>query len=310
MLRHIEARRTFINVNFNLFFKQNFGSPQLFTLDQFLLDAQDNVNHLSPGLSKRWGIEFKSMLIDSSTTNTCSMLTTDKQAVIVLNKQLLRDCYKSLNEPVRSYYKRNSHSLNVDEELFARLAMGASMLMAFWHEVAHIVRGHVTYNQKLIDKAANGEAPTGDRIPQRVSEIDADIYGGQFLLAQLSVVMRATPDISIATYAQCYAIGVRCLYESLQGPYGKHDEAPGSDHPSPINRAYTAYTHGIARASEMAFKAVEHDALLTIGSKALLEFETLDLGFRIDPDALTNFSQTDLELWRSREKEFFPYQFK
>lgn len=295
-------------MNLKYFLKKHFGKAEPFTLEQFLSDAEANVNHLAPALQKRWGVEFKSLVMDSTKTNTSTMFTTDKQVLIVVNKELLRDCYQFLDAPLRAFYKRNACINSVDEDLFARLAMGACMLTAYWHEVAHVVRGHLTYKQKLIDDASSGK-PTGiNRIPERVLEIDADIYGGQFLLAQLSVVRKATPDISIATFAQCYAIGIRGLYECLLGPHGCHDSALGSTHPNPIDRAYMAYTHGLARASEVGFNAEEQQSLLQVGHAALLEFEFSDLGFRVDPNVLESFKNTELQLWGLREKDLFPYR--
>lgn len=295
-------------MNFKSTFQKHFGRPQPFTLEQFLMDAEENVNHVAPGLRKKWGVEFKSMVMDSEATSTSTQFTTDTQVLIVINKQLLRDCYHFLNEPLRLFYKRNAHIHNVDEELFARMAMGACMMMAYWHEVAHVVRGHLTYKQKLIDDAASGKPPATNRIQERVLEIDADIFGGQFLLAQLSVVKQALPDISIMTYAHCYAIGIRGLYGCLLGPHGRHDTAQGSTHPNPIDRAYIAYTHGLARASKVGFSKADQQALRQAGQAALLEFEVLDLGFPVDPVVLENFKNTELHLWRSREKELFPYR--
>lgn len=69
-----------------------------------------------------------------------------------------------------------------------------------------------------------------------------------------------------------------------------------------------AYTPGLARASEVGFNAEEQQSLLQVGHAALLEFEISDLGFRVDPKVLESFKNNELLLWRSREKELFPYR--
>lgn len=291
-----------------LFLKKHFGRPQPFTLEQFLGDAADHIAHLAPALRRKWGIEFKSMVMDSETTNTSAQFTTTSQVLIVINKELLRECYRFLDRPLRSFYKRNAQIHNINEELFSRMAMSACMLMAYWHEVAHVVRGHLTYKQKLIDEAAIGNLVPMNRIPERVLEIDADIFGSQFLLAQLSVVKQANPDISITTFAQCYAIGIRGLYECLLGPNGRHDTELGSTHPNPIDRAYTAFSHGLARASEVQLSETDQQVFLKASQTALLEFEIRDLGFRVTPLALDNFKNNELNLWSSREEELLPYR--
>jgi hypothetical protein len=111
-------------MNLKLFLNKNFGRHEPFTIDQFLADANDNVDHLSPGLSRTWGFEFRSMVVDGSSTRTCSMMSTEDQALILINKQILRDCYTFLNKPIRSFYGRNSSRIGIGEDLFTRLAMG------------------------------------------------------------------------------------------------------------------------------------------------------------------------------------------
>lgn len=295
-------------MHFISFVKKHFGRPQLFTLEQFLMDAEENVRHLAPALGKKWGVEFMSMVIDSDLASTSTQFTTDTQVLIVVNKKLLRDCFMFLNFPLREFYRRNTQIQDVDEELFVRMAMGACMLMAYWHEVAHVVRGHLAYKQSLIDAATKLTPTAMIKIPERVLEIDADIFGAQFLLAQVSGVMKENPEISINTFAQCYAIGIRGLFECLLGHHGHHDTAQGSGHPNPIDRAYIAFTHGVSRASEVGFSRADQEKLLQTGETALLQFEILDLGFKVDPMALENFKNTELQLWSSREKELLPYR--
>lgn len=271
-------------------------------------------------LRRTYGVDFKPMILVSDEVNAGVRQTAPDQILIYLNTGLLRECYQFLAKPIRSYYQRNLQNLTVDEELFTRTCLGACGQMAFWHEFAHAVRGHLAYKiaSGQLSEAHMSETPgsveagevSDGWIPWRVLEIDADIFGAQFLLAQLSAVHRGQPDIGVGTLARCYALGIRGLFQVLSGIDGVHDDSSGSTHPNPVSRAYAAFTHGMARASEMGMSAREQAEMLTVGQSALIDFEFADLGVRVDPVVLESFANSELKLWSARESELFKYQLK
>ena len=307
-----------------IWFNQHFGCAQPFTLDQFVGDCRDNMAHVlsSKLLKSTFGTEFKAFVHDRDEVNAGVSHAVPEQILIYLNIGLLKACYGFLIEPTRSYYARHAHVLDVDAHLFARMCLGACGLMAFWHEFAHAVRGHLAYKKasgQLVDACISEAYESSDRaygsdetawIPLRILELDADIYGAQFLLSQVAVARSRNPNIHLATFAHCYAIGLRGLFQVLNGLGCPHDDASGSTHPNPISRAYTAFTHGMARVSEMKLSVSDQATMLAVGQTALLDFEVNDLGQAVDPEVLKRFAHSELQLWREREAELFEYRLR
>ncbi|CAN0622747.1 conserved protein of unknown function [Burkholderia multivorans] len=303
-------------------FKRHFARAQPFSIEQFIGDCRDNMRHVtsSKKLRRCWGVEFKPMVLDREEVNAGVARLDQGQFLIYLNIGLLKACYKFLLDPVCSYYERHEDALDVDAHLFARMCLGACGLMAFWHEFAHAVRGHVEYKNvsgQLTDAGISeasdrhrdlGESATEGWIPWRIVELDADIFGAQFLLAQMAVVMSGNSNISVATFAQCYAIGIRGLFHVLNGIGGVHDDATGSTHPNSISRAYAAFAHGLARLSEVQLSSAIQEKVSAAGYAALLDFEVNDLKMIVDPTVLARFSETEIDLWREREQELIQYE--
>jgi hypothetical protein len=175
----------------------------------------------SPLLRRTYKVEFKTMVLDKDEVNASACHPDRSQYLITVNTGLLTACYAFLTPRVTAYYKRHANEIaDIDLQLFLRIVLGASGLSVFWHEFTHIVRGHLAYKISLDEltdatiseaheaaKASADEASAPPGIPWRMLELDADIYGAQFQLAQLAVVASANPSINITTFARCYAIG-------------------------------------------------------------------------------------------------------
>jgi hypothetical protein len=302
------------------FIRLHLWPATVFDMKQFTADCLDNMNHVmkSPALRTAFGVEFKPMILKNPAVNAGVSPSAPDQYLIWLNTGLLDASYKFLVGPVSSYYQRHEARMDVSKDLFLRIVLASAALTAFWHEFAHAVRGHLNYKltHGLLTSLGSSEADEpqlgkgradASLIGSRTLELDADIFGAQFFLAQMSVTLQANYAVRPATFAQCYAIGLRGLYEVLNG-LAPHDDAAGNTHPHPISRAYTAYSQAMKKVGQVKLTPQEQAQMVTVGQIALQEFEVEDLGAVFDQTVLDAFMQTELAVWRARRDELKPYQ--
>ncbi|MFM0496344.1 hypothetical protein [Paraburkholderia caledonica] len=292
---------------------------RLFTKQQYLDDCRAEATRLGGVVSAMTGRSVSLKLSDDFGPRALTQKLSGNRYRITLNElDLLVPCYEFLVPALTAYYERNARRLDVTLELFNRMAMTCCYLMALWHEAAHVIRGHMDYmdNHRVLPEPGWTEdeasfapwlAPhAAGLLPARTLEIDADIYGGQFLLAQLVAAKEAVMSIDTGTFIEAFALGVRGVFEYLNGGRGHH-AANGELHPHPITRAYMALTHSLARLGEMWSRG-STDQLVRTGFSTLLEFETTDLGFAVDAAELKRFAETELAVWGMRSDELLPYQ--
>lgn len=295
-----------------------------FTFSQYLIDVRDNAKQFLAArtLRLRNNARIIAMVANDEEINASAMQTSKDQFLIRVNDGLLRKCFEILDPTAREYYQRNMKYFDVSEELFVRTVCGAASEMVFWHEFAHIARGHMDYlrAQGLLEeykiteselKSGNGAVAESDssRIWQFV-ELDADIYGAQFLLARVVTILASHRNrIAYSTLLRAFALGVRGMYEALyQAGYTGHFDELGGTHPHPLSRAYVAFTHGLAGASRLGVSDDIADEWCKVSQAALLEYELEDLRSPIDGSVLAAFADSRLQEWHKTEAVLEPYQ--
>lgn len=238
----------------------------------------------------------------------------DYYFVEVNEAELLVPIYDFLGSRAETYFERHVTVLDADRDLFVRMCMTCAIIMLYWHEAAHVIRGHQNYQKK------NG-APTPDWtadpksfepwfdpklhpvLPTRTLELDADIYGAQFALTQAIHSSEIFRNIQRETFLKAFAIGVRGLFEYLS--WDMPHETPGAtvEHPAAVTRAYLAITHAVARLDKMRVPPTEIARLQRLVLAVLIEFENCDLGMTVNAEVLQLTLKTELKLWSCRSHE-------
>ncbi len=299
------------------------AKPLPFTKEQFLGDCADN-SLIVDGVT---GV-IKPARFTISIVDELELLAEVKKVpgddyyfVKVSKPALLVPCFDFLEPGIETYFKRHAPELDVDWDLFHRMCMSCTIIMAYWHEAAHVVCGHLDYQEK------NGKLPTPDwtddpasfepwfdlklhpLLPTRTMELDTDIHGAQFALGHVMHTSEVFKKVRQETYLRAFAVGVRGLFEYLtwEGPH--ETPAATTPHPAPITRAYIAITHAVARLDKMGvLRPSDIEQLQHFVQAVLLDFEINDLGMTVNPDALKVAQETELELWSRRHKEFVSFQ--
>lgn len=295
-----------------------------FIFSQYLKDVRDNANQFlgAKSLKLRTGAKVIAMVAEDQSINASASQTAKDQFLIRLNEGLLKGCFELINRTGRQYYRRHIAELDVTEELFIRTVCGAASEMVFWHEFAHIARGHIFYLRDEgmlpafeIAECGVNSARTGDTTSDEFNtwqflELDADIYGAQFLLARLITIQASRGNrISPETWLRVFALGVRSMYEVLhRNGYCVHEAVLDATHPHPLSRAYVAFTHGLARTSDLGISDDVADVWRSISQSTLLEHELLDLGMVVDGAVLEAFAAGRLEEWHENAAVLAPYQ--
>lgn len=293
-----------------------------FTMQQYLVDVEDNAKHFlsSRAPSFRDGAKLVAMVLSSEEVNASAVRTAKDQYLIGINTGLLKKFFELFDAIARRYYRRNALQLNISEELFFRMVSGVASEMIFWHEFAHLARGHLFYlkeqglitNLELAERLHTASA-TGDSTDSRTwqfVEVDADIWGAQFLLSRLVVVLNSKANqVRPATFLVAYALGIRGAFEVLHREgYATHTEVQDGTHPHPLSRAYVALTHGLARAPDMGIPVHEAARWSVLAQAAFLDFELNELGMPVNVEVLEAFAATTLREWREQEHVLNPYQ--
>lgn len=303
-------------------FLSSVSKPQPYNKKQFLADCANNSLIVDSVRGAIKPAEFSAIITDE--LNLLAQVTKVPgeryYSVKISRPALLEPCFDFLEGYVVSYYNRRSATLDVDRDLFHRMCLTCAINMAFWHEAAHVICGHLDYAE------AKGPLPTPDwtdepasfepwldtkrhpLLPTRTIELDADIYGAQFALSHVMHSSDVFRKVRRETFLEAFGIGVRGLFEFLT--WGRLHEAPGATvpHPAPITRAYIAITHAIARLDKMRAPPQSIERLQQHVQAVLLDFEFHDLGMTVNPKVLTAAQQTELALWSKRHKEFVPFQ--
>lgn len=299
-----------------------FGRKQPFSHEQFLDDCKitsDIVAHAARNLLAK--NTFMLRLNDESEPRAKAqkMHSPDYYYIVISKPALLSPCYNFLCPKVAAFYKRRSGQIGVSLETFLRTSLTCCALMACWHEIAHVLRGHLDYLDEhnvlpipeWTEDVASYESWLDPQqqpvLPERVLELDADIFGAQFLLTQVVHSSDVVPRMPRRAFAMAFAIGIRGLFEYLNEGCD-HDMAHGSSHPHPLTRAYVAVIHSLVRLNKMGVTDFDEAVMHTIGAATLLEFEAHELGFQVIPEELERFQQTELKVWHKRSDELIPYQ--
>jgi len=295
---------------------------QPFTKEQFLSDCADNslIIKAIQGAIKPGRFTIKIHDEPKPLATVTKVPEQDYYFLEISQPALLEPCFDFLTPKIETYFKRHASSLDVERDLFHRMCMTCASMMVYYHEAAHILCGHLDYEE------VKGELPIPDWtadpasfkpwfnaavhpvLPIRTRELDADIHGAQFSLGHAMHACDAVAKVRRKTFLQAYTIGVRGLFEYLTWGAPHDTPAAAIEHPAPITRAYVAITHAVARMDEMGVSRDEIGQLQQFALEVLLEFESRDLGLTVNADVLQTALATELELWSRRHKEFAPFQ--
>jgi len=297
------------------------AKPSPFTKEQFLGDCANNSLIVDAVKGVINPARFTISIIDElEPLAEVRKVLGDYYHVKVSKPALLVPCFDFLTPGIETYFKRHAQALEVDRDLFHRMCMSCAIMMTYWHEAAHVVCGHLDYQEK------KGKMPTPDwtadpasfepwfdpkvhpLLPTRTMELDADIHGAQFALGHAMHTSEVFKKVRQETYLRAFAVGVRGLFEFLT--WGGPHETPAATrpHPAPITRAYFAITHALARLDKMGVCPSDIERLQQFAQAVLLDFEIHDLKMTVNPNALKVAQETELELWSRRYKEFSPFQ--
>lgn len=276
-----------------------------FTFDDFVFDVKSNSKQalLLRGCTLKNEKKIYFYISDSEKIEALSYEESDKQYILKITVGLLKECYKYIDENVRSYYEIASETNNLTEEAFIRLVSGTVSEMIFWHEFSHIARGHLAYLKKVdLDQGNYKEN-------RRFVELDADIYSASIIFFKLyGIYVSKKNDYSLDSLMQAYSIGIRALFEVLykvvQFENENHKE---SNHPHSLIRAYTAIIHGLS--SPMASKLPEdtHNKCMEIVTVELLAFEFSKKCTIIDPNMLDEYSKLEWLYWYENKSKLDEY---
>lgn len=298
-----------------------YAKAQPFTKGQFLADCADNSLIIEGVNGVIRPARFTIELIDQPEprARVTKVPGDDYYFVKVSRPALLMPCFDFLQPAIGTYYMRHRATLDVEQDLFRRMCMACAVSMAYWHEAAHVICGHLDYQEK------NGKLPVPTWtspasfvpwfdpkmhpiLPARTMELDADIHGAQFSLAHAMHSSDVSSQIWSETYIRAFAIGVRGLFEYLSEGLEHKVPATTASHLAPITRAYLAIPHAMARLDRMGVRPSDIPRLQVFSQCVLLDFEINDLGMTVNPGVLQAAQETELELWSRRHKEFVPYQ--
>lgn len=292
----------------------------LFTYEQFAGDVKDNALKVLKSrigtFSSGEAVVFN--LSVSEDVNAKALKVAPEQYMIVhctgLAKRLFEDSL-----PLAQNCLEIFPAINATHNLLARLIAGCSSEMVFWHEYAHLARGHLAFlKSKAVGDAVNlyersqpeaGSVETEEALAlRRFVEIDADIYAAEFLFARALTCMRArTNAISNLTWMIAYVMGIRSMYEAIYDP-SENVLSSESDHPHSIARAYTAIAHGVATSLRLGLSSADSGEWMRIAVLALDQYErNQNRGFISEKD-LKTYMEKDLSYWRSLEPELIPFQ--
>ncbi len=213
------------------------------------------------------------------------------------------------------YVQRNRATFEGKEHEFLRQACQAAAQMVLGHELAHILRGHLVFLREkgMLQDGVLAECGVhhegGEQMAwRRFLELDADIYGAQFSLADTVVQFSSSSSEQWLTAITAYTIGVRGLFEVLRNPRRPHDAAMVGDYPHPISRAYLAVSHGIARLGDGPLAHLANTGAEAVARQVLLEYEHRELGLPVEDQVLQMFFATEVKYWHAHESMLLPYQ--
>ncbi len=298
------------------------AKPQPFTKEQFLSDCKDNSLIVDSVKGAIKPARFTISIVDELNllAKVIKVPGDNYYFAKVSRPALLVPCFDFLKPGIEAYINFHASTLDVDRHFFQRMCMSCAIIMAYWHEAAHVLCGHLDYQEKY------GELPTPDwtddpasfepwldpkvhpLLPMRTMELDADIHGAQYALGHVMHSSEVFRKVRQETYLGAFTIGVRGLFEFLS--WGEPHKTPDAakPHPAPVTRAYIAVTHAVARLDKMGVRPGDINRLQKLAQRFLLDFEVDALRMTVNPDALKVAQETELKLWSHRYKEFVPFQ--
>lgn len=289
-----------------------------FTFDVYLQDVQNNATSAQLiGIAKfKDGAKLHCNWSDSESVNASASQTAPDQYMITVNRGLLKAIFEN-SFKAAGLCSKHFPVVAEDRYQFARLVAGVASEMVFWHEYAHLYRGHLRYLKsqginiaRLYERTTEQESniwPKTDLHLKRFIEIDADIWGAVLLFGRTVACMKAPEGkLSKRLWMLGFVIGIRVMYESIYDPseeWGSRE----SDHPHSLVRALIAITHGVTRPSR---DISEHESAEWIATaKEAFEFYEVQGSMAPTPlEEVLHFMNTEILFWQEREHDLVAFQ--
>lgn len=300
-----------------------------FTRDRYWIDIQENAAELTPSMLLRLehggSVYFKFVEAMDETACVIPSSVEDGMCTIRIGKGLawpLYDACKLAARDFRALFPRQT------EEFLHRLLASTAMEFAFWHEFAHVVRGHMALitarrMNPVVDEVMSTKALeigtaakiSGDLLAAdelslvRLMETDADIYGAQFALSRIaSILVTKANTIHEEEWLKAFCLGVRVLFDTLHSwDPSENEMSENNTHPHSHLRALIATTHGLSRVSEMGLKATFVRSTI-LAFVVLAAFDSRPSAAKIDLELIETLKTSVLAAWHENSDGFLEWQ--
>ena len=240
----------------------------------------------------------------------------------------LADALFSLSEQVVEVFGTR---FNLEREQCHRLIAGSASEIIYWHEFAHLARGHISVLDECFQDVSISELATSRVVESttqvadqknhsdtfsaysrndliRLLEIDADIYGAIFTLGRITKVLKNNKNIIPAKeWLLAHFLGVRTAYAVLHQKDPTEDQKHKlSSHPHSRVRSAYALSHSISKIGVRSF-GVTDDTAIGLFNELFIEFDK-KIFHDITDSALLQGSLKELAAWRTFSDLLIPYQ--
>lgn len=280
----------------------NKNIDQEFTLEIFYNDIKENFEKLESSIKDiSDGNTLHFNLYENDQINArVSKLINAKQYLITFHTGLAKSIFNESQLLANNHASEFPILRDLSVNLITRALAGCSAEMVFWHEYAHIFRGHLNFlKSKDIGNGLNLEITElnssidRDEIKRikRLIEMDADIWGGQFLVSRLlRIINNKENQIPAEVWVVIFTLGVRQMYE-LFYTHDEDEDVTDSDHPHSLIRAYFAITHGIQAVAKSEMN--EYNNWLEIVVQTLLTYELGKFGSELNEKLISNYLKNE-----------------
>ncbi|MEJ2795263.1 hypothetical protein WAE56_17790 [Iodobacter sp. LRB] len=292
----------------------------MFTYELFLKDASDNAQIVLSKIGKQYlpknvdiiYLKRTSDEINASATRTTPEGAKEVQYLIYMHDGLYKSIYEHCTQIVDNNINFFQKVGDNPEQAKRNLCSFVSE-MAYWHEYAHIVRGHIEYaldNQISTTAYCDEALHSFYDVKARFIECDADIYGAQFLYARILACLQSKENnIPYEQWIHFYCLGIAILFNIFFSRKNFQSEFyENTSHPHPHARAFFAISHGICGGKRADKNANNDEAIETAISIKCLNICAKFYNVDFDYPTIFNATHHELAHWQSNEKLLINYQ--
>lgn len=297
----------------------NKNIDQQFTLEIFYDDIKKNFENLSPFIKEiSDGNTLHFNLYENDQINArVSKLTNAKQYLITFHTGLAECIFNESQLLAKNHTSEFPILRRLSLNLITRSLAGCSAEMVFWHEYAHIICGHLNFlksknigNGLSLEMTELNSSIDRNEIKRikRLIEMDADIWGGQFLVSRLLTnINNKENQIPTEAWVVLFTLGVRQMYELFYAN-DEDEDVTDSDHPHSLIRAYFAITHGIQAVAKSEMN--EYNNWLGVVVQTLLTYELGKFGSELNEELISNYLKNENSYLEDIARELKSFQLR